>query len=108
MIAVVLALSVSTVSAAALSPLDGPLVQSKRLSFAPTACRAGVITAADESLLRPQDRAALRFRKLGDLPKAHHEIAVHRTVMGCAAPLIVRYDVERDGRFVAPSTGGGK
>jgi hypothetical protein len=105
MIAVLLALSVSTVAA---SPLDRPLAQRNGLSLAPTACRAGVTTAADESLLRPQDRAELRLRKLGDLPKAHHEIAIHRTVMGCVAPLIVRNDVERDGRFAAPSAGGEK
>jgi hypothetical protein len=107
MIAAVLALSISTAAAAASSPLDRPLVQRNGLSFAPTACRAGVTTAADESLLRPQDRAELRLRNLGDLPKAHHEIAVNRTVMGCAAPLIVRYDVEGDGRAV-PRAGGGK
>jgi hypothetical protein len=107
MIAVLMALGVST-AAVAPSPLGGPLAQFHGLSLAPTACRAGVTTAADESLLRPQDRAELRLRKLGDLPKAHHEIAVHRTVMGCVAPLIVRNDVERDGRFAAPSAGGEK
>ncbi|MDB5446900.1 MAG: hypothetical protein JWQ97_2217, partial [Phenylobacterium sp.] len=39
-----------------------------------------------------------RPRKLGDLPKANLEIAVDRRVGGCPAPVIVRYDVEGDGR----------
>jgi hypothetical protein len=73
----------------------------------PAACRAGVTTAADSTLLRPADRAELKIRKLGDLPKAHHEIAINRTVMGCMAPVIVRYDVEGDGR-AASATGHGK
>ena len=78
---------------------DRPLIQRNGLNFIPSACRAGVTTAAGPSaLLRPQDRAELRFRRLGELPKAHLEIAVNRTVGGCAAPVIVRYDVEGDGR----------
>lgn len=50
-------------------------------------------------LLRPQDRAALKFSRLGDLPKANKEVAVARTVGGCAVPVAIRYSVEGDGRF---------
>ncbi|HSV01709.1 MAG TPA: hypothetical protein VLI41_00760 [Phenylobacterium sp.] len=65
------------------------------LSPVPPACRVGVTAAAGPS---PQ---AFRpgVHKLGDLPRAHEEIAVERSVGGCPAPLIVRYDVEGDGRF---------
>jgi hypothetical protein len=35
------------------------------------------------------------FQKLGNLPDAHMEIAVNRTVSGCPAPMIVRYNVSR-------------
>src|SRR4051812_25108723 len=41
------------------------------------------------------DRDAAVARKLGDLPKAHHEIAVMRTEGGCPRPVIVRYNVGR-------------
>jgi hypothetical protein len=50
-------------------------------------------------LLRPRDRQAVRMRKLGDLPKANKEIAVARTVAGCAVPVGIRYQVEGDGTF---------
>lgn len=59
----------------------------------PTAAAAGA-----GALMRPQDWRAARPRKLGDLPKANLEIAVDRRVGGCPAPVIVRYDVEGDGR----------
>jgi hypothetical protein len=41
-------------------------------------------------------------RKLGDLPRAHLMLPVLRTVDGCAAPTVVRYNVEGDGRFANP------
>ena len=56
-------------------------------------------------LFRPQDRAAARPSRLGDLPKANKEIAVNRTVAGCVVAVGVRYEVEGDGRFASP---GGK
>jgi len=37
----------------------------------------------------------VRFSRLGDLPDAHSEIAVNRTVRGCPAPMIVRYNVSK-------------
>ena len=52
-------------------------------------------------LLRPQDRKAIRLKKLGDLPKANKEIAVLRSVDGCAVPVGIRYSVEGDGRFAS-------
>jgi hypothetical protein len=102
MLALLLAMNVAAAAAPApafATAQDRPLIERNGLNFVPSACRAGVTTAAGPgALLRPQDRAALQFRKLGDLPKARLEIAVNRTVGGCAAPLIVRYDVEGDGR----------
>jgi hypothetical protein len=53
----------------------------------PAACRLGRYVAR----ATPGEARALR---LGDLPPAHEEIAVYRTVAGCAVPLIVRDDVE--------------
>ena len=45
-------------------------------------------------------------RKLGDLPRAHLEIAVLRLdEKGCSKPVIVRYDAEGDGRFASGSGG---
>jgi hypothetical protein len=55
--------------------------------------------ATPSLLLRPQDRRDARARKLADLPRANKEIAVARTVDGCAVPVGVRYGVEGDGRF---------
>jgi hypothetical protein len=61
------------------------------------ACRQGAIQTGapvDPALLfRDQDRAATKFSRLGDLPKANLEIAVERTVGGCAAPIVVRANV---------------
>lgn len=61
------------------------------------ACRQGALETAapvDPALLfRPQDQAAARLRRLGDLPKPNLEIAVLRTVDGCAAPVVVRYSI---------------
>jgi hypothetical protein len=71
---------------------------------APALCKSiGIQTSnADPALLlRPQDRAAVRKSKLGDLPKANLEIAVERKVDGCPAPVVVSYRVERDGRFAS-------
>jgi len=59
---------------------------------APPACQRRVT-----ELTRAPPNSRL-FHKLGDLPKAHEEIAVERSIGGCPAPLIVRYDVEGDGR----------
>src|SRR4051812_21581969 len=65
------------------------------LNPVPSACRQEVTQASGLSLLRPQDRSAVKARKLADLPKANLEIAVERRVGGCPAPVIVRYDVGR-------------
>ena len=49
---------------------------------------------ANLALLYRSDGKA-RASRLGDLPKAHHEKAVMRTIAGCAAPLYVATDVGR-------------
>jgi hypothetical protein len=46
----------------------------------------------------------VKFARLGDLPKANLVLPVLRTVQGCPAPTVVRYEVEGDGRF-AKATG---
>ena len=52
-------------------------------------------------LLRPGDRAAVTAHKLGELPRANLEYAVERSVGGCVRPAVVRYAIERDGRFAS-------
>lgn len=66
------------------------------LSPAPTAaCRAhGTYQAGWEpSLAQRSGRVAMQ--RLDDLPKANLELAVLRTVNGCAAPAVVAYSVGR-------------
>ena len=60
-------------------------------------------TPAPALLLRPEDRAAVMGRKLGELPRANLEYAVERSVGGCVRPAVVRYAVEGDGRFANES-----
>lgn len=106
MLALLLAMSVATTTPPTVATQDWPLISRNRLNFAPTACRAGVTTAAGAgpaALLRPQDRAAVKARRLGDLPKANMEIAINRSVSGCSAPLIVSYEVEGNGHFASGS-----
>lgn len=83
----------------------GLLLHPQDLSLAPeTVCKppAAMQTsfAAEPTLLyRPQDRAVARPQKLGELPKPNLELAVLRSVGGCAAPVVVSTRVEGDGRF---------
>lgn len=42
-------------------------------------------------LMRPEDWAAARPRKLGELPDAKHEYAVLRTIGGCMVPAPIGY-----------------
>ena len=49
---------------------------------------------ADPALLYRHDGKA-RVSPLGALPKANHEKAVLRTIDGCAAPVVVGYQVGR-------------
>ena len=70
---------------------------------APPLCK-GVATlrasaAAPALLVRPRTEA--RALKLTDLPKANKEIAVARSIDGCAIPVGISYRVEGDGRFAA-------
>ncbi|THD77462.1 MAG: hypothetical protein E7812_16185 [Phenylobacterium sp.] len=100
MIALLLAASLTAAAPApapSVSSAVRPLIQRNGLNYIPSACRAGVTVAASPEAWSP------KIRRLGDLPKAHLEIAVNRTVGGCAAPLIVQYDVEGDGRAAGGS-----
>jgi len=64
-------------------------------SSARPACKAnGRYEIADPALLYRNDGQA-RATSLGQLPKANHEKAVLRTVDGCAAPVVVGYEVGR-------------
>ena len=107
MLALLLASQIATAGLSPPAPafaIDKPLISRNGLKFIPSVCRAGVTVAADPSVaLRGQTTPGVQ--RLGDLPKAHLEIAVNRTVSGCAAPLIVRYAVEGDGHFAG---GAGK
>lgn len=71
------------------------------------ACPAqGALDVSDRSpalLLRPQDRRGdSGAQTLGSLPKADLQLAVLRSVAGCALPTVVREKVEGDGRFTRP------
>jgi hypothetical protein len=68
------------------------------LNTIPEACRQGVTVAAGAPF-RPD------IYRLGQLPKAHLEIAVERSIGGCPAPIIVRYDVEGDGKAAGGGSG---
>jgi hypothetical protein len=111
MLALLMAAQLTAASVASLPGADRPLVSRNGLNFAPSACRAGVTTAAgpgEVSLLRPQDRAAAKIRPLGALPKANKEIAILRLVEGCNVPVVVSYNVEQDGHFAPPTTADAK
>lgn len=62
--------------------------------------RAFHASADRTRLLRPQDlRGGAGAQTLKSLPPANMELAVERRVAGCADPVIVREDVQGDGRF---------
>lgn len=103
MIAMLLA---AQIAATAVASPQIPLVQRHR-SFveAPAICHnEGAMQtsyATPALLLRPQDRADARPRRLTDLPKANREDAVLRMIGGCTVPVAVAYQVEGDGHFAA-------
>jgi len=66
------------------------------LTAVPAACRQSVTQVASPRDFRPG------IHTLADLPPAHMEIAVERSIGGCPAPIIVRYDVQGDGRAPPP------
>lgn len=66
------------------------------LGAAPPACRQTVTEVSGPRDFRPG------VHTLADLPPAHMEIAVERSIGGCPAPIIVRYDVQGDGRAAPP------
>lgn len=93
MIALFAAMTVAAAPAAAAPPRI--LVVPRPLAAQPSdACSAGRYEIADRALLYRDDGRA-RPSQLAQLPKAHHEKAVARTIDGCAAPLVVGYDVGR-------------
>jgi len=87
-----LALLLASTMAAAPTGAVHPFTPDGTLLKAPPACLRHV---TELTKAPPNSRL---FHNLGDLPKAHEEIAVERSIGGCPAPLIVRYDVEGDGR----------
>lgn len=102
MIALLLA---AQLSAATVTVPDIPMVQRRGFVTPPTFCdtsralQTGYGTPA--LLLRPQDKAVVRARRLTDLPKANREDAVLRTIGGCPVPVAITYEVEGDGHFAA-------
>jgi len=59
------------------------------------ACKAnGRYEIVEPALLYREDGKA-KMSMLGQLPKANHEKTVLRTIDGCAAPLVVGYEVGR-------------
>ena len=54
-------------------------------------------------LLRPQDRRGTAgAQTLGSMPPANLELAVIRSVNGCAVSTVVRENIQGDGRFAKP------
>lgn len=76
-------------------------VASGPLATPPKACPAeGVLmTRGEAPALLYKHVGRERAQKLGDLPPAHLMLPVVRKVDGCAAPTVVRYNVQGDGRF---------
>jgi hypothetical protein len=66
------------------------------LGVVPAACGQSVTQVSGPRDFRPG------VHVLADLPPAHLEIAVERSIGGCPAPIIVRYDVQGDGRAAPP------
>jgi hypothetical protein len=84
--------------AAAVLGVPPPDAPASLLGEAPPAMRARACGLWDAKPVR-RTAPPPKFRKLGDLPKANLEIAVLRLdPNGCSVPLIVRHEVEGDGR----------
>lgn len=95
-------------AAAVLSPLDSQRLADLRPN--PVCKPIGVLQTSTPTtpalLYRRGDPGAVK--RLDTLPKANHEKAVLRTVGGCAAPMVVGYQVQGDGRFAGGAAEGGK
>ncbi len=68
-------------------------------------CPAQGVTQAKAGgvLLRPQDRRGdAGAQTLGSLPPARMEVTVLRSVAGCTLPVVMREDVQADGRLARP------
>ncbi len=95
---------VSMLLAAGLVAAPPPKVTMAGRRIAPIGCPAeGALMTrnADPALLlRPQDRRGDRgAQALESLPPANLELAVARSVGGCAISSVVRENVQGDGRF---------
>jgi hypothetical protein len=62
---------------------------------APAACKSNGRYEIAEPVLLYRDDGKARRSPLGALPKANHEKTVLRTVDGCAAPVVVGYQIGR-------------
>jgi hypothetical protein len=90
MLALLAAMTVAAIPAADARPRMAMVDAAAR-----SVCKSnGRYEIADRALLYRDDGTA-RMSPLGDLPKANHEKAVLRTVDGCAAPVVVGYQVGR-------------
>ena len=94
------------VSAAVFAPLGHPLLDGSNAVCKPIGALQTSAPATPTLLYRQGDPG--KVKRLDTLPRANHEKAVLRTVGGCAAPMVVGYEVQGDGRFTAPNAGGGK
>jgi hypothetical protein len=75
-----------------------PVVRILQRPAATPGCKRDAIQTASPMspalLLRPEDRAQIQLKRLGDLPKPNFEIAVNRTdADGCPVPVVVSYRV---------------
>lgn len=94
MLALILAAQV-----AAAPPVDRPVRLGSRMIMR-EAVNCGLWDAQPVNRRAPQPP---RIQSLGELPPAHMELTVLRLdENGCSKPLIVRRNVQGDGRFPAP------
>ena len=90
MLALLAVMTVATTAAAEVRPAVSRVDAGAR----PACTSNGRYEIADRALLYRDDGKA-RMSALGQLPKANHEKTVLRTIDGCAAPLMVGYEVGR-------------
>jgi len=89
-----LALIAAAAIAAPAAPAPERLIDNRSIVMRERSCGLWHGTPVDHPGPKPQ------AKRLGDLPKAHLEIAVLKLdANGCQNPVIVRYDVQGDGRF---------
>ncbi|WP_296596873.1 hypothetical protein [Phenylobacterium sp.] len=90
-----LAAAAMTVAVAATPAAESrPLVIVTPPADTPACKTNGRYEVADRALLY-RNKGRAKASVLGELPKANHEKTVLRTIDGCAAPLVVGYEVGR-------------